>query len=271
MSAQGFLSPSWYRLAQLRPSLKPQARIRRHRYRGQVWYVVQDPASGRFNRFTPPVYQLLGMMDGRRTMDEVWSEALERLGDDVPGQEEVIRLLSQLHAADLLHCEVNPDSAELFERFGRQDSARRHGRWKNPFSIRIPFWDPDKFLTRTLPYVEFFFDPLGLLFFVLIAASGLWLAVVHWPELTLNVNDRVLAAQNLLLLWLCFPVVKFMHELGHGYAAKAGGGEVHDMGILLLVFMPVPYVDATSASGFRSKWRRTLVGAAGMLTELLIA
>ena len=271
MSTEGFLSPSWYRLAQLRPSLKPQARIGRHRFRGEVWYVVQDPASGRFNRFTPPVYQLLGLMDGHRTMDQVWTEALEGLGDDMPGQEEVIRLLSQLHAADLLQCEVNPDSAELFERFGRQDRARRHGRWKNPFAIRFPLWDPDKFLTRTLPYVELLFGPLGLLLFGLIAAAGLALALVHWPELTLNANDRVLAAQNLLLLWICFPVVKFMHELGHGYAAKAGGGEVHDMGILLLVFMPVPYVDATCASAFRNKWRRTLVGAAGMLTELLIA
>ena len=271
MSAEGFLSPSWYRLAQLRPSLKPQARIRRHRYRGVVWYVVQDPASGRFNRFTPQVYQLLGMMDGHRTMDEVWTEALETLDDDAPGQEEVIRLLSQLHAADLLHCEVNPDSAELFERFGRQERARRHSRWKNPFSIRIPIWDPDKFLARTLPYIQPFFGLAGLLLFCLIAVSGLALAVVHWPELTLNVNDRVLAAQNLLLLWVCFPVVKLMHELGHAYVAKARGGEVHDMGILLLVFMPVPYVDASSASGFRSKWRRALVGAAGMLTELLIA
>jgi len=271
LSTQGFLSPSWYRLARLRPSLKPQARIRRHRYRGEVWYVVQDPASGRFNRFTPQVYQLLGLMDGRRSMDEVWAEALEALGDDAPGQEEIIRLLSQLHAADLLHCEVNPDSAELFERFGRQDRQRRRGRWKNPFAIRIPLWDPDKFLTRTLPYVRRLFGPLGLLFLCMMSLAGLVLAVVHWPELTLNVNDRVLAAHNLLLLWVCFPVVKFMHELGHGYAARAEGGEVHDMGIMFLVFMPVPYVDATSVSGFRSKWRRALVGAAGMLTELLIA
>jgi putative peptide zinc metalloprotease protein len=66
-------------------------------------------------------------------------------------------------------------------------------------------------------------------------------------------------------------VVKLLHELGHGYATKAGRGEVHEMGILFLVFMPVPYVDATAASGFRSKWRRVLVGAAGMLTELLVA
>jgi putative peptide zinc metalloprotease protein len=271
VTAEAFLSPSWYRLAPLRPTLKPQASVRRHRFRGEVWYVVQDPASGRFNRFTPAVYQLLGLMDGRRTMDEVWQAAVEQLGDDAPSQEEVIRLLSQLHAADLLQCEASPDSAELFERFAKQNNLRRASNWKNPFSLRIPLWDPDRFLTRTLPYVRPLFGGFGALLYGGTVGFGIALAALHWPELTQNLADRVFAAHNLLLLWLCFPIVKLLHELGHAYAAKAGGGEVHEMGIMLLVFTPVPYVDASASSGFRSKWRRSLVGAAGMLTETFIA
>jgi putative peptide zinc metalloprotease protein len=271
MSAEAFLSPSWYRLASLRPALKAQARIRRHRFRGEVWYVVQDPASGRFNRLTPAAYQLLGLLDGRRTMDEIWHTAIEQLGDDTPGQDEVIRLLSQLHAADLLQCEVNPDSAELFERFEQQDRSRSRSNWKNPFSIRFPLWNPDRFLTRTLPLLRPFFNWFGVLLYSAIVGLSVVLAALHWPELTENLNDRVLALDNLVVLWLCFPVVKLLHELGHGYATKAGGGEVHEMGILLLVFMPVPYVDATAASGFQNKWQRVLVGAAGMLTEIFIA
>ena len=83
----------------------------------------------------------------------------------------------------------------------------------------------------------------------------LWLAVVlpalllvppHWGDLTNGIADRVLAVNNLLMIWLLFPLIKALHELGHGIAAKAGGGEVHDMGIMLLVLMPVPYVDASS-------------------------
>jgi putative peptide zinc metalloprotease protein len=271
VSGEAFLSPLWYRVAALRPALKVQARIRRHRFRGQVWYVIHEPSSGRFHRFTPAAYQLLGAMDGRRTMDEVWKLALDELGDDTPGQEEVIRLLAQLHSADLLHCEVSPDSAELFERFGRQRRARRKSNWRNPFSIRIPLWDPDRFLIRTLPWLKPLFGWQGAIVYCATLGVAITLAALHWPELTGNLSDRVLTAQNLVVLWLCFPVVKFLHELGHGYAAKAGGGEVHEMGVLFLVFMPIPYVDASAASAFRNKWHRVLVGAAGMLTELFIA
>jgi putative peptide zinc metalloprotease protein len=271
VSSEAFLSASWYRLASLKPALKSQARIRRHRFRGEVWYVILDPASGRFNRFTPAGYQLLGLLDGKRTMDQVWSAAIDQLGDDTPSQDEVIRLLSQLYAADLLHCEATPDSAELFERFGRQQQSRRAGNLKNPFSIRIPLWDPDRFLTRTLPYVRPFLGWGGAALWCAVVGFAAVLAALNWTELTTNVSDRVLSAQNLFLLWVCFPAVKLLHELGHGYATKAGGGEVHEMGILLLVFMPVPYVDATASAGFRNKWQRAFVGAAGMITELSLA
>jgi putative peptide zinc metalloprotease protein len=271
VSGDAFLSPLWYRLAPLRPTLKAQARVRRHRFRGEVWYVVQDPASGRFNRFSPETWQLLGLMDGKRTMDQVWQEAIEQLGDDTPSQEEVIRLLSQLHAADLLHCEANPDSAELFERYARHDRQRRASKWKSPFSIRIPLWDPDRFLAKTLPVIEPFFGWFGAFVYIITVVFAVVLAALHWPELTDNMADRVLATHNLFLLWLCFPAIKLLHELGHGYATKLGGGEVHDMGLIFLVFTPVPYVEASAASGFRSKWRRALVGAAGMLVEIFIA
>ena len=58
-----------------------------------------------------------------------------------------------------------------------------------------------------------------------------------------------------LLLWLLFPVIKALHEFGHASAAKAGGGEVHDLGIMFLVLMPVPYVEASSANVFPSKFK----------------
>jgi len=269
--AEPFLSASWYRVEALKPRLAGRARIHRHRYRGQAWYVIEDEATGRAHRFTPAAYALLGRMDGTRTLDAIWKEAAEALGRDAPGQDEVVRLLSQLHAADLLACEVNPDTAELFRRHAKQAGQGWKRNLKNPFSIRIPLWDPDRFLTRTLPWVGWMFGRRGFILWLVVAAAGATTAAVHWSDLTGNLADRVLSAGNLVVLFLVFPVVKALHELGHGYAAKRAGGEVHDMGILLLVFMPVPYVDASSANAFRSKWHRAVVGAAGMLVEMFVA
>jgi putative peptide zinc metalloprotease protein len=68
-----------------------------------------------------------------------------------------------------------------------------------------------------------------------------------------------------------FPFVKILHEFGHGIAVKRFGGDVHEMGVLILALYPVPYLDATRANAFPNKWSRVLVGSAGVLTELAIA
>lgn len=117
----------------------------------------------------------------------------------------------------------------------------------------------------------FFFTAPAALFWCGLVASAVILASLHWNELTLNLADRVLALENLLLLWLIYPAVKTCHELGHASAVKRWGGEVHEVGIMLLVFVPVPYVDASNASAFREKRRRMIVGFSGIGVELVIA
>jgi putative peptide zinc metalloprotease protein len=108
----------------------------------------------------------------------------------------------------------------------------------------------------------------------------LWLVVVvpallllpsQWDALTRNFGEQALAAGNLLLLTVLFPLVKVVHELGHGLICKWRGGEVHETGVMLLAGYPVPFVDASSASALASKWQRALVAAAGMLVELFVA
>ena len=265
------LSQSWYRVAQLRPKLLARVELFRHRYRGQVWYVLQDPASNRVHRFTPAARLVIAAMDGRRTVEALWQLANRHLGDDAPTQDEMIQLLGQLHALDLLQTDVTPDVAELFERKERTRRSRTWMSFANPMAIRIPLWDPDAFLNRTRALTQRLFTRSGALLWLLVVLPALALVPANWSELTNNLADRVLQADNLIHLGLVFPLIKAFHELGHASATKAGGGEVHDLGLMLLVLMPVPYVDASAASVFRSKYRRALVGAAGMLVELFIA
>jgi putative peptide zinc metalloprotease protein len=265
------LSPSWYRVAELRPRLRSHVRIHRHHYRGELWYVVEDRVSRRMHRFNPVAHYSIGLMDGRRTVQEIWDSASTRFGDDAPTQDEMIRLLGQLHSAEVLQSEVTPDVAELL----RRAKKGKRKTWKqnllSPMAVRIPLFDPDRFLERWLAWYRPLFGWGGAILWLLVVGAGALAGAAHWEELSRDFSDRVLAPQNLLLLWLVFPVLKLCHEFGHACAAKAWGGEVHEMGIMFLVLMPIPYVDATAASAFRETRRRVVVGAAGMIVELFIA
>ena len=118
------LSNWWYRVAARKPKLRSHARLYRHRYRGEVWYLLQDPASSRVHRFSPSARLIIALMDGKRSIAELWEIANKHLGEDAPTQDEVIQLLGQLHSADLLESDVTPDVAELFARGEREERAR---------------------------------------------------------------------------------------------------------------------------------------------------
>lgn len=245
--------------------------MHRHVYRERVWYVLQDHASGRFHRFSPATNLIIGLMDGRRTLDEIWKAACVRLGDDAPTQDEVISLVASLHKADVLQSDAPPDIAELHERRDRQERMRLAQYVKNPLSLRIPLFDPEPFLRAWAPLARIAFGWTGLLLWLLVVGWAALLAGQHWNALTQDVTDQLLSAENLLLVGMVFPVAKLIHEFGHAAAVKAFGGEVHEMGAMVLVLVPIPYVDASASSAFQSKGQRMLVGAAGMMVELFIA
>lgn len=268
---QSLYSPSWYRIAGLKPRLRGHVRIHRQYFREREWFVLQDRSTGRFHRISPEAYYLVGLMDGNRTMTEIWDAACLRLGDAVPTQDEVISLLSQIHRFDGLQSDLPPDIDDLSDRSAKEKRSKLFGYIASPTSFKIPLLDPDRFLDRTIGLVRPFLGWGGFLAWLAVVGYGLLLAGIHWRELTSNVTDRMLSVENLVVLSLVFPIVKTLHELGHAYAVKRGGGEVHEMGIMLLVFVPNPYVDATASYAFRSKYPRMFVGAAGIMVELFLA
>jgi putative peptide zinc metalloprotease protein len=269
--SEALFSPSWYRVATLAPRLRSHAQLHRHQYRGRTWYVLQDRSNEKFHRFSPAAYAFIGLMNGQRTVQDIWELASTKLGDDAPTQPEVVQLLSQLHAADVLQCDIPPDIAELLHRHERTKQKKWQRRAMSIFAWQFPLFDPERFLQTFAFLVRPFFGWGGAVLWLCIVIPALLIGVAHWSELTTNLIDRMTTPHNLLLLWLLFPIIKALHEFGHAFAVKVFGGEVHEMGIMLLVFSPVPYVEASASSAFPSKWQRVVVGAAGMIVELLVA
>jgi putative peptide zinc metalloprotease protein len=262
---------SWYRVANLRPRLRLHAELHRQCARGGVWYVIQDHQTGRHFRVSAAANALIGLMDGHRSVAEIVARLSRHMGAQRPSHGEAVRLLVQLHQSDLLATSLPPDLTELDRRAGSQARRRLWALVRNPLALRIPLWDPNRFLDATLPFARAVAHPVTLLAILAVVILGGTLAAMHATELASNIADRVFAADNLALLMLLYPAAKVLHEAGHAYAVKLGGGDVHEIGIMLLVLLPVPYVDASSSAAFPDAWRRIVVSAAGILVELVLA
>jgi putative peptide zinc metalloprotease protein len=276
---QTLLSEHWHAVRFLRPRLREGVQPLHRLLRGKPSVLLYDPVTQRFHRMAPRVWRVLQLFDGRRTLDEVWNAACdkadsggafgEREGETI-SQHELVQLMSSLHSNDLLQSQVSPDAREILERHRRQQRARLKQSLFNPASIKLPLLYPDAWFERQAGLARLLFRwPVLALWLAAVAPAGV-LAWEHWATLTGNLSDRVLSASNVALLWLTYPIVKAVHEWAHGMAIKAWGGQVREVGVIFIVFTPVPYVDATSSYRFPSKWTRAAVSAAGILAELLL-
>jgi putative peptide zinc metalloprotease protein len=148
-------------------------------------------------------------------------------------------------------------------------------KWKqrlaNPLALRLSLFDPNPLLDRTIRFVQPALTRAGFAVWLMTVGAAGMLAASHWNELSSLDLDVLVTPANLVLVWLCYPVVKLLHEFGHAYAAKRWGCEIHDMGVIFLVFIPVPYVDASSTAALPERRRRMLVAGMGIMVELFVA
>lgn len=263
-------SDSWHRLASARVGLLPTVRVRKQTYRDQSWYVLQDAFSQKFFRVTPQAWRFLARLSPRHDVDEIWRAHVARFPDEAPGQEEVAQLLSQLNMANLLYFRHQADSAAIHERDQTRRRRETRARWMAFLYVRIPLVDPDAWLDRIRPLIALLGHPLIWALWLGVVLGGGAAALGRWDALASNM-EGLLSLSNLPWLYLCLAALKLCHELGHAFVCKHFGGQVHSLGVMFLIFTPLPYMDASASWGFRSPWRRALVGAAGMLTELFLA
>ena len=267
---------SWYRVSLLKPRLRGVVQVTRQEFRGRIWHVLRDPGNNQYYRLDEAAYRFVALLDGKRTVGEAWNLVGEQLGDRAPTQGEAIQLMGQLYTSNLLTAELPPDAEGMFDRYRRRVNRQVGGYLMNIMFARIPLVDPERMLNKWKGVVCWIFGPVGIALWLVLLFAGLWHLAGNGDKL-FDQFQGVLDPTNLFYLYGSFVLAKVIHELGHAFAVKRFGtserapDEVHTIGVMLLVLMPVPYVDATSAWGFRNKWRRAFVGAAGMYVELALA
>ncbi len=136
--------------------------------------------------------------------------------------------------------------------------------------FRVPLLRPDRFLSRTLPYVSALWSPAARWGYLLIGLFGLILTLPEL-ELYLSTVNYLFTPQGAAAFAVCLVLLKMGHELAHGYVGKAMGLHIRSMGIFFIVFWPLLYTDTTDAWKIPDRKRRMWISGAGVLFELTVA
>jgi putative peptide zinc metalloprotease protein len=243
-----------------RPLLRSGVRISPLGGAGGSEFLLEDSVASRFYRIGRREQAFIQALDGRTPPGLALQHANAVL-DDPLDETDATRILYWLKMQGLL--EGSLQDMSLMRRFEWM-------KYLNWVVFKLPLLNPDRLLDRLLPWLS---GLLGWPFFavwLLVCSAGAYTVAAHWSEFKLS-SAGVLYPGNWLWLALVWALIKTAHETFHGLVSKKYGGSVPEAGVILVLFMPMGYVDATSSWRFRDRWERMHTAAAGIYIELFLA
>jgi len=252
------------------PRARRDVEITEQVYYGKPCFVLKDPATLRYYRLRPPEYSIYQMLDGKITMEDILRELAQRFPNDKYDVQTIMSFIVMLRGANLLHIPGESDTEYLLKRKKKLTRSLFQKIRQEFLFYRIPVFDPDRLLIWLHNKIGgFLFGRLALFLVLALLAGAVALLLENIEKL--GQAQPILSWWNMLYLMPSLLVIKCIHEFGHGLTSKHYGSEVHEMGILFLIFTPCFYCDVSDSWMISQKTRRMAITAAGVLVEIVLA
>jgi len=240
------------------PRLRHDLRISEQSTRKGTAYVIGAPEGGRFFRFGESEYFIARQLDGATSPEEICRRAETRFGSPLPA-EVLEKFLSQARSIGLLE-EAQTAGAPAAER------GRIRG---NPLYLRLKAIDPDRQLAWLLPKFRFCFTRGFVVCSALLGLLASAILVGNAADIQEEFS-RLDSFHALAYAWLILLATMASHEYAHGLVCKHFGGQVREMGFMLIYLQPAVYCNVNDAWLFAEKSKRLWVGAAGPYLDMLL-
>jgi putative peptide zinc metalloprotease protein len=254
-----------------RPKFRTDLRISEQIFAGEKSFVIKVPETNSYNRFGVSEYGLLKMCDGTRTGAEISALWNQLHPDDAFDESEVLEFLDGVELG-IWEQSAGERNLAVLERI-RDD---RKGRVDQSSVLYISFkaWDPNSTLAKLDPYLSWMFTPGFVFFSIALFVASVYLLAGDWAQVQRDTaalySFQGKTAYDIWIFWFLLFALGAIHELGHGLTCKHFGGDVHQMGMLLIYFTPAFFTDTTDILLFDRASRRQWVLFAGIWIELVI-
>ncbi len=259
----------------IRPQLRTDLSIVEQTYRGEQSFIVKEHAAHKYFRFKLLEILVMQQLDGEHTCAEVAAALAEQGMPLKPAAVE--GFARKLDGMGLLEQTVAEKSVLLMERL-RAERNRRVKRTHYVGSILRMRWsagDPNRFFDVWTPRLRFFFSKPFLVLSVLLFVTYFVIVVARAPQFAAALRQLYRPSswdlQMVVVFWCTAITVIVIHEFGHGFACKYFGGEVHEMGAMLIYFQPAFYCNVNDAWTFPELRARLWVTVAGSWIQMVVA
>ena len=254
-----------------RPKLRADLKVSEQTFGEEKSYVVKIPETASYSRYGICEYSLLQLCDGTRTVAEIAKAMRENFPERPLTDEQVAEFLDGMDA-DIWERSLGERNLAILEKI-REERKERLDR-SSLLYIYFSAWDPDKLLERVHPYLRWLFTRefvvLSIVLFVLgaLIVCGDFARIRQDTEEFYSFTGK--SAYDIWIFWVLLFFVSGIHEFGHGLTCKHFGGEVHQMGFMLIYFMPSFYTDCTDMHMFDRMSKRLWTVFAGVWVELVL-
>ncbi len=260
---------------QARPRLRPDVKLVRREVHGEINYVAKEPDEGKYYQFREREGALMQLMDGRRTPGDIADEAERILGQRwSPGN--IADFAQMLKRMGLVERTPAEQRLMLMERLRRERKNRSQRKTKGS-ALRITYsiGDPDRLLAWMVDRMRWAWTRPFVLVSLALFAVYTVILVVAWEPFWEATKDLYMlkgfGPWDFFLLYVMMIVVAIIHEFGHGLTTKAFGGDVPEMGGMLIYFQPALFCNTSDAWLFRKRSHRIWVTLGGPWIGLLVA
>lgn len=239
----------------------------------QRGWILKDPVAQRYFQLGSEAYFVWTRLNGTVTVDAVCQSFAGQFAPRTLTPDDLSRFLGQLVSQGLVWSRAGGAGQFIERRRLKLQQIGALSSVMNPLAIRFRGIDPDRVLTGLTRRLGWVFGPAALVVGLGFLVATVLFFGLRWGELTARLPEELAAwrVTDVFSLALVMAVLKIVHELGHGVACKRVGGEVRELGVLLLVFTPCLYCNVSDAWLIPSRRSRILISAAGMWVESLVA
>jgi multidrug resistance efflux pump len=241
------------------PRLRRDLTVSRLETANGAYLIVKHPVSGRFYRFRAAERFIAEQLDGETPLDVIRERAEAEFGASL-GAETLHAFVKNLDTLGLL------ENGKPVERPRRDRGKRIRG---SLLYLRLALIDPDRLFTRLIPRIRFLFTRQFLVLAAVPILLAFALTFANAREIAQDL-PRLYQASAILPFLMLILVVATVHEFAHGLTCKHFGGEVHEVGFMVMYFQPAFYCNVSDAWLFPEKSKRLWVTFAGPYVELFL-